>query len=352
MTDSAKDPPFPLLPPLPPSPTPDKPVGASSLSAAPAKRGRGRPRTVVRESLSPLLDAFLSVMVGERGARAATISAYRRDLSGFMAFLRDERGGVAPDCVSAQDVAAYAQAQTKAGMDSRTLSRRLSALRQFYKFLLSEGLCAQDPLRVIESPKMRRGLPSVLDEGEVVRLIRAVRGDSSPEGVRMVALLELLYATGLRVSELVTLPLGAVAEGAKVVRVRGKGGKERLVPLSSPARRALAAYLVVRPHFLGKKPRLVMQKYLFPSTSDDGALTRQRFGQLLKEVAERAGIAPERVSPHKLRHAFATHLLEHGADLRSVQKLLGHADISTTQIYTHVVAKRLQDALKKHPLAR
>jgi integrase/recombinase XerD len=190
----------------------------------------------------------------------------------------------------------------------------------------------------------------VLSEPEVVRLLEAAQGPAAAD-LRMVAMLELLYATGLRVTELVTLPLQAFEQDLRFVRVKGKGGKQRLVPLTDAARRALQVYMSVRPQFLGKKPAPAALKLLFPS-GGSAALSRQRFAQLLKELSVKAGLMPSKVSPHKLRHAFATHLLSHGADLRSVQKLLGHADITTTQIYTHVLPERLQEALAHHPLAK
>lgn len=281
----------------------------------------------------------------------ATLAAYRQDLLGLHTFLSSRR--VALEQATPADLAAYAAAQTRAGMDRRTLARRRSSLRQFYRFLLSEKYCVRDPTAVLETPGSSRSLPGVLEETEVVALLDTARQDKSPQGIRLLALLELLYATGLRVSELVGLPLVAVSRGRdQWVRVKGKGGKERLIPLTPPAEEALAAYLAIRSGFLGKRPRAAMSAALFPSRdSATGALTRQRFGQMLKDLAVATGFSPVRLSPHKLRHAFATHLLEHGADLRSVQKLLGHADITTTQIYTHVVATRLRQALDRHPLA-
>lgn len=322
----------------------------TALALPDTRPRRGRPPGP-RVNVPPLLDSFLAALVAERGASQATVSSYRRDLLGFHALLASRH--VAPEAATSGDLAAYMATQTDAGMDRRTLARRLSALRQFYRFLLSEKRCNQDPTLVLESPKPAHSLPGVLDEGEVGALLESARRDTSPEGVRLLALLELLYATGLRVSELVGLPMGAISQGRNQwVRVKGKGGKERLIPLTPPAEEAVAAYLAVRPRFFGKNPRPGMQAALFPSRgSATGMLTRQRFAQLLKELAVAAGLSPSRLSPHKLRHAFATHLLEHGADLRSVQKLLGHADITTTQIYTHVVATRLRQALEKHPLA-
>lgn len=242
----------------------------------------------------------------------------------------------------------------------RTLARRLSAMRQFFRFLVSDGTRADDPTAGLDPPRLGRPLPKILSEAEVARLIAAAAGWPDEEGARLRALLELLYATGLRVSELVGLPLAAAQRDPRFLLVRGKGGKERVVPLSAPARQALAAYLECRGRFLpqNRRPRTKLAdtktaRWLFPSRGADGHLTRQRCGQLLKELALAAGLDPARLSPHVLRHAFASHLLDHGADLRSVQQMLGHADIATTQIYTHVQSERLRRLVETaHPLAR
>ena len=294
----------------------------------------------------PLVDAFLTMLVAERGASTATREAYRRDLTGLAQIC----GTSALETLTLADLQTYLASQQKSGMDASTQARRLSALRQFYRFLLSENMISADPTSQLDAPRRARRLPGVLSEDEVVALLNAAQGPT-PDDLRLTALLELLYATGLRVSELVGLPLEAIEQQGQLVRVRGKGGKERIVPLTAPARQALAAYLPVRALFLGEHPKPAAQRVLFPSQAR-GPLTRQRFAQLLKGLAIKAGIMPSKVSPHKVRHAFATHLLSHGADLRVVQKLLGHADISTTQIYTHVLPERLEQALQQHPLAR
>ncbi len=296
--------------------------------------------------MPPVLDAFLAAMAAERGTARATISAYKRDLMAVHAVVGDLA------TARSDDLRVFIGKQTAAGMDARTLQRRLSALRQFYKFLLTENIITADPTAGLESPRLGRRLPGVLSEAEVISLLDTAAANKSDEGLRLSALLELLYATGLRVSELVGLPMAALEQAGQLVRVKGKGGKERMVPLTGPAREAIVTYMQARPRFLGSKPSATAQRVLFPSNGGTGALTRQRFGQLLKELAVNAGIMPSKVSPHKLRHAFATHLLSHGADLRSVQKLLGHSDIATTQIYTHVLSERLVSALEKHPLAR
>jgi len=232
----------------------------------------------------------------------------------------------------------------------RTLARRLSAMRQFFRFLVSDGTRLDDPTSGLDTPRLGRPLPKILGEAEVERLIAAAAAWPDEEGARLRCLLELLYATGLRVSELIGLPLAGAQRDPRFLLVRGKGGRERVVPLSAPARQALTAYLECRSHFL---PNNQASRWLFPSRGADGHLTRQRCGQLLKELALAAGLDPARLSPHVLRHAFASHLLDHGADLRSVQQMLGHADIATTQIYTHVQSERLRRLVESaHPLAR
>lgn len=298
------------------------------------------------------------MLVAERAAAANTCDAYRRDLADVEGFLA-RRGGALADA-STDDLRAYfdhlaRQPGARGGRTApRTVARRLSALRQFYRFLLSEQRRRDDPSSVLDSPRQGRPLPKYLSEDEVVGLLDAAAEREGPEGIRLVALLETLYATGLRVTELVGLPLAAIDRQGHGLLVRGKGGKERMVPLTEAARRALADYLVVRGVFLVAGREAAQRRYLFPSrTAREGYLTRQRFAQLLKELALDSGIDPAKVSPHVLRHAFATHLLSHGADLRSVQKMLGHSDIATTQIYTHVLSERLTELVEQHhPLAR
>jgi integrase/recombinase XerD len=312
----------------------------------------GRPRGPAAP-LPPHLDAFLDMMVAERGASANTRDAYRRDLLDAGAFLA--RSGVPLHDASSDDLRRYLEHLGRSGERAavRTVARRLSALRQFYRFLLSDGVREVDPASVLDAPRQGRVLPKILSEADVEAMIAAARRQAGAEGRRMVALLETLYATGLRVSELVRLPVTALTRDGRALLIRGKGGKERLVPLSAPAREALAAYLEDRRGFMVPGREARQAALMFPSRSSGGALTRQRFGQMLKDVALAAGLDPARVSPHVLRHAFATHLLDHGADLRSVQMMLGHADIGTTQIYTHVVGERLKRTVESHhPLAR
>ncbi len=292
------------------------------------------------------------MLAAERGAAVNTIESYRRDLAHFAAFAAARRRR--PEDADSALIRAYLARLAGAGMAPRTSARRLSALRQFFRFLHAERVRDDDPSAVIDSPRQGRTLPRHLSEDEVERLLAAARNHPGPEGARLVALLEILYATGLRVSELVALPLSAVSRDGRLLTVRGKGGKERLVPLTDPATAALDTYAGVRTVFLPKgKAAPAATRCLFPSRGRDGHLTRARFAQMLKGLAVEAGLDAARVSPHVLRHSFASHLLAHGADLRSVQLLLGHADIATTQIYTHVLDERLKALVQDaHPLAR
>ena len=296
------------------------------------------------------LDSFLEMLIAERNAAGNTIDAYRRDLSDFSGFLaRRDRALVTAD---ADGIRGYLAQLDKAGMAARTVARRLSAIRQFYRFLIGEGLRQDDPVAVIDGPRQGRSLPKLLSEAEVDRLLAAARAVEGTEGVRLLALLELLYATGLRVSELVGLPVAAVMRDRQVLVVRGKGGKERMIPLNEPSRAATSAWLGARAVALARGGRTLESPWLFPSFGASGHLTRHRFGQLLKQAAVTAGLDRRKVSPHVLRHAFASHLLDRGADLRSVQQMLGHADIATTQIYTHVASERMRALVHDHhPLA-
>jgi integrase/recombinase XerD len=297
------------------------------------------------------LETFIEMLRAERNAARNTVEAYTRDLTDLAGFLA--RRGVELAAADATALRAYLVALDRAGMAPRTAARRLSAIRQFYRFLLGEGLRPDDPVATIDSPRQGRPLPKLLSEAEVGELLGAVHAMKGVDGLRLSALLELLYATGLRVSELVALPVAAVMRDQRVLVVRGKGGKERMIPLHESARAAITAWLTARGSELRKRDKNATSPWLFPSHGDSGHLTRQRLGQLLKELALAAGIDRRKVSPHVLRHAFATHLLDHGADLRSVQKMLGHADIATTQIYTHVADERLKTLVRDHhPLAK
>ena len=277
------------------------------------------------------------MMAAQRGASANTIAAYRRDLEGA----EDLIGPLG----EADNGALASLGARWSGLAPSSLARKCSALRQFYGFLVDEGLRGDDPSSALPRPRARRPLPRLLGHGEVDALFARAEEEAAgerPEAVRLLALLELLYGSGLRASELVSLPLSAVPRDAPFLTVTGKGGQQRMVPVGARARLALSRWLAARE----KAPR-----HLFPSRSAKGHLTRERLFQLLRELAARAGIAPEKVSPHVLRHAFATHLLEGGADLRVLQTLLGHADIATTQIYTHVDSARLVALVNaRHPL--
>lgn len=299
------------------------------------------------------IEAFLEMLAAERGAARLTLSAYRADLEDLAAFLAAR--GVALESADAAALRDYVGARAARGLSPRSMARRLSAMRQFFRFLISDGNRADDPTVPLDPPRLGRKLPKILGRDEVETLIAAAGDWPGEEGVRLRCIVELLYATGLRVSELVGLPLAAVRRDPRFLMVRGKGGRERIVPLSEPARRALAGYLACRGSFV---PRAEAggpeaERWLFPSRGGAGHLTRQRCGQLLKELALKAGLDPALLSPHVLRHAFASHLLDGGADLRSLQQMLGHADIATTQIYTHVQGERLRLLVETaHPLAR
>jgi integrase/recombinase XerD len=304
------------------------------------------------------IEAFLEMLAAERGAAVNTIEAYRRDLFDFAGYLT--RHGRDLRTAMPADIRNYLQTASEAGLSPASRARRLSSLRQVYRFLHAEGALAQDPTAGIGAPRKAKSLPKTLSVAEVDRLIevasRAIEGAKGRDlarAVRLHCLVEMLYATGMRVSELVSLPRSVLAGDPRVLSIKGKGGRERMVPLNTAAQHALDRYLA-----LGKNPEdgvapIVATKWLFPSRSDEGHLTRQRFAQDLKELSLAAGLDPGRVSPHVLRHAFASHLLDRGADLRSVQQLLGHADISTTEIYTHVLEERLKKVvLEHHPLAK
>jgi len=289
------------------------------------------------------------MMSAERGAAANTLESYGRDLADFTDFVR--RRQRAPEDAGTEHLRAYLKRMSEAGMAAGTSARRLSTLRQFFRFLYQERIRDDDPTAALDSPRLGRPLPKYLSEEEVERLLATAHTRPGPEGLRLMALVEVLYATGLRVSELVGLSLTSLSRDGRVLIVRGKGGKERMVPLSEPAADAIDAYLRTRDGFVPAGHAAASDR-LFPSRSKQGYLTRARFGQILKELAIESGIEPKRVSPHVLRHSFASHLLAHGADLRALQEMLGHADIATTQIYTHVLDERLKSLVEEsHPLA-
>jgi integrase/recombinase XerD len=313
-----------------------------------------------------LIGLFLDMLAAERGAGTNTLAAYGRDLADFSAHL----GVLGRPVVSAttDDVRSYLGKLNKRGFAAASVARHLSAIRQLYRFLCAEGRRQDDPAAILQGPRRGRTVPKVLSIAEVDRLLTASRlasagadlsGSDQLRATRMTCLIEVLYATGLRVSELVTLPVSAAASQARTLIVRGKGGKERLVPLNEPAKQAMRDYLALLAHTrpqddVGPKADMAQakSKWLFPSFGESGHLTRQHFARDLKALAAAAGLRADQVSPHVLRHAFASHLLHNGADLRVVQTLLGHADISTTQIYTHVLEERLKSLVRDlHPLA-
>jgi integrase/recombinase XerD len=307
-----------------------------------------------------LTNLFLDMLAAEQGAGPNTLDAYRRDLTDFSEFLaRSRQGFVSAETQALRDYLADLDAR---GFKSSSVARRLSAMRHLYRFLMNERIRSDDPAAILSGPKRGRGLPKVLSIGDVDRLLTRAKAltempEASPlqrlRAMRLYCLLEVLYATGLRVSELVALPLSASRRDAAMIVVRGKGNKERLAPLNQASRQAMIDYLAaieaLKPD---SKKNTASSKWLFPSFGESGHLTRQHFARDLKELAASAGLAPRLVSPHVLRHAFASHLLHNGADLRIVQTLLGHTDISTTQIYTHVVEERLKSLVRDlHPLA-
>jgi len=321
-----------------------------ALKGASGDPGDGR----ISDPAGRAIAAFLEAEAAEEGAARNTLLAYGRDLKDFAGWLA-RRGGD-PAAAGRADVEAYLIDCEAAGLARTTRARRLSAIRQFFRFAVEEGWRRDNPAIEIAGPGRDRRLPGTLSRAETLALIEAAPriGRNGAERVRNACLIELLYATGLRVSELVSLPVAAVRGDPRMILVRGKGGRERMVPLSQPARAALAAWLALRDAEGGPaQGRPKGARFLFPSSSAAGHLTRVHLFGLVKAMAAAAGIAPARVSPHVLRHAFATHLLEGGADLRVIQTLLGHADVATTEIYTHVANASLRELVhRRHPLMR
>ncbi len=298
------------------------------------------------------LNSFLDMLAAERGAARNTLEAYERDVSDYLEFL----GGTAPDAATAQDIRGWLADLAARGLKASSAARRLSAVRQFHRFLYTEGLAGSDPSAAIAGPRQGRPLPKVVSVGDIDRLLEEARAACDREGsgkaarlkaLRMRCLVEMLYATGLRVSELIALPLSAATTRERFLIVRGKGDKERLVPLNEAARQAARDWLAAL-----KEASDVLGRWLFPSDGESGHLTRQAFARDLKALGGAAGLSAAALSPHVLRHAFASHLLQNGADLRVVQELLGHADIATTQIYTHILDERLKSMVRDlHPLS-
>lgn len=311
-----------------------------------------------RAATGNLRDLFLDMIATERNASRNTLDAYRRDLDDYAEFLAGRKSDFAK--ADTQTIRNYLSALAARELAAASVARKLSAIRQLHRFLYTEGLRKDDPAAVLEGPKRGRSLPKIMTVAEVTKLLAAAHELAAENGdrkdaaarrlraLRLAALLELLYASGLRVSELIALPASAARTKSSAIIVRGKGNKERLVPIGDAALRAMKAYLDAR----GDAGKAAERRWLFPSFGESGHVTRQHVARELKALAARAGIAPGKVSPHVLRHAFASHLLANGADLRVVQALLGHADISTTQIYTHVLDERLRNMVRDlHPLA-
>lgn len=302
------------------------------------------------DTAAHLIDGFLDMMSAERAASDNTLAAYRRDLEDVAARLRRSRQSIAKASTGHLEGVLAGWAQD--GLAASTAARKLSAVKQFYLYLQTDGLRADNPAHLLRGPAQGRPLPKVLSEADVERLFDTVDKDSSVKGLRLKAMMEILYAGGLRVSELVSLKKADAWRRDDCLMIKGKGGRERLVPLTGAARRAIDVWLTVRDQTLPDEPSTAAKAALFPSRGAKGHVSRERFAQLLKQLAIDAGLPPSQISPHVLRHAFATHLLANGADLRAVQTLLGHADISTTQIYTHVLDARLSALVEgHHPLS-
>jgi integrase/recombinase XerD len=303
------------------------------------------------------LESFLEMMSAERGAAENTLSSYERDLTYLEEFLRERKTPMS-DATTA-DLSAYLAHLSTQGFAASSQARRLSSARQFYKFLYTEGLRGDDPTGILDAPKKGRALPKIMSVSDVTKLLAQAQKEAETEGpgqvgrIRMHLLLELLYATGMRVSELVSLPATVLRHEGRFLMIRGKGNKDRMVLLSRTAMDAMDTYDRARKALVPKKEGLPESPWLFPSSGKEGHLPRQVFARDLKDIAIRAGLSPSTISPHIMRHAFASHLLQNGADLRAVQELLGHSDISTTQIYTHVLEERLQELVQTHhPLAK
>ena len=320
----------------------------------------GRPAKP-RPDVSKWINNFLEMMVSEKGAAQNTVAAYDRDLIHIDLFMQAR--GTTIDKAKTADFKAYIdelsdtvqiKGDRKNKTTARTVSRRISAARQFYKFIISEGIREDDPTSTIEAPKQKRTLPKILTEEEINHAITVAGAKGNASSKRLVCLLEMIYSTGLRVSELVGLPLSTYQEDSQFMIVEGKGGRERMVPLTPSAQKSLADYVAVRERFIGEGDDGTQAQWLFPSkTSIKGHLTRQRFAQMLKDLSKAADFPMGKLSPHAIRHSFATHLLKNGADLRAVQKMLGHADIATTQIYTQMLDEEVNEKVQtNHPMAK
>lgn len=303
--------------------------------------------------MNNIIDQFLDAIAAENGSAHNTLEAYRHDLQDLSAFLIQHKTNI--EAASCDDLQKYIQYLFESGLSAKTASRRMSAIRHLYKFLCIENIRSDNPAMKLDSPRQGTSLPKYLSETEVDNLLETAKNDTSPEGLRLMAMLEIMYASGLRVTELVSLRMENIQKNhgqtslKEVMIIKGKGRKERMVVLNNSAIRALEKYLPMRSEMLKND---LKSPFLFPSDSKEGYITRQRFFQLIKQLATDAGIDRNKVSPHVIRHSFASHLLHHGADLRVLQELLGHSDISSTQIYTHVLSERMKKLVQeKHPLS-
>lgn len=299
------------------------------------------------------LDSFLEMLLAEKGSSKNTIDSYKTDLKKFQNFLGKQESTKA----KSNDIRNYIIHLSRQNLKPRSIARNLAVLRQFFKFLVSENIRKDNPSLLISAPKEEKNLPKFLSSEDITLLFSTLGKSEDKEQVRLSAMIELLYASGMRVTELVTLELSSILYDQKndvikpYIIIYGKGNKERMVAINKSAILALKKYLIIRERFFPNNRK--NSKWLFPSSSTNSSITRQRFGQLLKELALKSGLDPEKISPHVLRHSFATHLLEKGADLRVIQELLGHSDISTTQIYTHIQKQKLKSVIEKHhPLAK
>ena len=296
-----------------------------------------------------LVENFLEVLASEKGLSKNTLYSYKTDLDQFTSFI--EKKNIKTRDFKNKDIKEFVSTFKNRGYEKSTVSRKISSLTHFFNFLLDEKEIEINPLSNFEIPKQTKKLPTILSNEHIDKILKFTKQDQSAAGIRLYTMIEILYATGIRISELVEMKLSSIYEDKNFLLVSGKGNKERLVPISKKTRKTLEKYLTVRDHFISDKNKSI---WMFPSKqSSIGHITRQRFNQLLNELNLEAGLGIKRISPHKLRHAFATHLLENGMDLRSLQQILGHSDISTTQIYTHVLKERLKEIIKdSHPLSK
>jgi len=298
---------------------------------------------------TPLVENFLEVLASEKGLARNTIQSYKSDLDQFINFIEKKECDIKR--LSVDNINEFVYSFQNKGFEKTTISRKISSLSHFFNFLLEEKIIDLNPINHLEIPKQKKKLPIILSNKQVDKLLEFTKEDKTPKGIRLYTMIEILYATGIRITELVEMKLSSLYEDKNFLLIIGKGQKERLVPVSSQTRDTINVYLKIRKKFISDNNE---SKWIFPSKqSSKGHITRQRFNQLLNKLNEKGNLGIKRISPHKLRHAFATHLLSNGIDLRSLQQMLGHSDISTTQIYTHVLKERLKQVIKdNHPLSK